>query len=319
MRFFERIRTEASRFADGVHHLPAGVSPVELEALCAQHGRRIPEIWAEFLQSHNGMQLFFDSYVLWPIDQQIAQWTENATLQPIGEANGHRLLVHCDDRILEENDDGDRLVVGSNIEDWLLAILGRDALLVDRDGEFLPVFDHDQPRFEVRKKRAAVGRKRDPQSAAWLFEQAELALEKGDEQSAVSLAEAALQIDTEAAAVWQFVGQLKHHSGDLAGAEVAFAHAARSTLHAKQRARRFALAARAARKAGQPNEEHRRSALAADSALAAELCAEAESALAQADLESAQELSSLADAIDPAAAQAVCKKLRLRRLLQPLQ
>ncbi len=316
MPFFVKFRNEVGRFSEGMHELPAGANDAQLTQLRAHHGRRIDMGLEEFLRTYNGVRLFFDSYVLWSVERLRATSVENAETVPIGEANESPLFLRSDGRVLQENDEQDLIVAGSDVEHWLLAVVARDALLFDQNGEYLAVFDDDEVALEVRKKRVRVGRKRDPGSAAWVFEAAELALELGDEASALLLAEEAAVLDKNAGEVWQFVARLSQHRGDNARAEIAFAAAAHASRRSETRALRFAEAARVAALNQHSSDDYRRQALAANADCANGWITEATAKLATGEIDSADELAGLAHAIDPKRAADVCRQIRIRRSLR---
>ncbi|MGZ3426629.1 MAG: hypothetical protein ACXVCV_08270, partial [Polyangia bacterium] len=166
--FFDRFRADVRRYADGVHEL-GDPAPAGLIAA-------LPPSLRELYRSWNGMRLFTDSLVLEPA----ARVVRDGELWRVGEAFGAPLAADEGGRIYELDDAGDRVLQGSTLERWLAAVMAREGLLVDREGEWKEVFDGDALSSEVRQKRARVGLKHDPQSAAWQLEAAELAFEDGE-------------------------------------------------------------------------------------------------------------------------------------------
>src|SRR6478735_8077575 len=164
--FFDRFRQDLRRYAEGVHELgdPTGEAALG----------RLPAALRPLYQSWNGARLFADSIVLEPAER----------LRPaegggwhLGEAFGAALILDEAGRIFELDDAGDRLLQGSSVEPWLNAQMAREALVVDREGEFKDVFDADTLELEVRRKRVRAALKADPGAASWQLEAADLAVE----------------------------------------------------------------------------------------------------------------------------------------------
>src|SRR5207237_376350 len=116
-------------------------------------------------------------------------------------------------RLVEADDDGDRVVVGSSLEKWLGAMMAREGLLVDREGEWKDVFDGGQLSLEARKKRARVALKADPGAAAWHLEAAERAFEAGRAGECARYAAQAGRVE-----VWLEEARRLVEEGDVEGA-----------------------------------------------------------------------------------------------------
>jgi tetratricopeptide (TPR) repeat protein len=284
--FFERFRADVRRYADGVHELGA---PVEDPVLA-----RLPAALRELYRSWDGMRLFTDSIVLEPaarIARADGRWR-------VGEAFGAPLEVDEAGRVYALDDARDPLLEGSTLERWLHAVVAREGLLVDRDGEWKDVFDGDALSLEVRRKRARAGLKADPQSAAWQLEAAELAFEEGELDDAEAALRAAVAADPRAGAAWVLLGGIERRAGRLAEAEQAFAQAAEATVDPERRVERFAEAARAAKLAGRDPARSAARAREGQAFVDAWL-AQAEARLAAGDREGALNLAELVDAVSP--------------------
>lgn len=271
MPFYESLRTALARSAAFVHTVEAPAKPAELAAAVARLGRPLPASYADFLGSFNGVALFHESIVLHPI----------AAVRPVGPADR---FLHVGDtaegalwldaagrlRLVDESAP-DPIVCGSEIERWLDATLGRESLVLDREGEFREVFDEDGESLSatVRRKRAQLGARRDPGAALYLLEQAELLTEDMDLDGARLLLQKAVALDAEAGPAWELLSALLHKLGQLPAAEHAAVQAAAATLDPYLRASRLLDAAElaaepAAAPAGARAAEHAAAAAAAD-------------------------------------------------------
>jgi tetratricopeptide (TPR) repeat protein len=316
MAFFEKFRADARRYADGVHELGDPASERALGEAEARLGRALPGGLADFYRSWNGARLFADSIAIEPLERVAVEgeWLR------IGESLG--VPLHADERgrVLEADDAGDRVVVGSSVESWLAAVMAREALLVDRQGEWRDVFVGEGELVpEVARKRARAAVKADPDAAAWHLEQAELAFDDGDDEAARAALERATACDAGAGGAWELLGALDRRAGRLDEAERAFVAAAESTRDPGRAAERFAEAARAAAEAGRPaaREAHAARSLAAAPARAAAWHEEAARLASAGDLDGALNRATLAEAVAPndALAQLV-KQLRARKSLR---
>lgn len=266
MPFYESLRTALARSAAFVHTVEAPAKPAELKAAAARLGRPLPASYADFLGSFNGVTLFHESIVLYPI----------AAVQPVGPAERHlhigetaegALWLDAAGRLrLVDESAPDPIVCGSEIERWLDATLGRESLVLDRDGEFREVFEEDGESLSavVRRKRAQVGAKRDPGAALYLLEQAELLTEDMDLDGARLLLQKAVALDAQAGPAWELLSALLHKLGQLPAAEHAAVQAAAATLDPYLRASRLLDAAELVAQAPARAAEHAAAAAAAD-------------------------------------------------------
>jgi tetratricopeptide (TPR) repeat protein len=292
--YYERFREAAGRYADGVH---------ELGAQLAKPPEGLPRALAELYTSWNGMRLFADSFVIVPAQDARA---EEGGFR-IGEALGSPLWIDAEGRLFELDERGDRVLQASSVEKWLEAVMAREALLVDRDGEWKDVFTEGELTSEVRRRRVRAALKIDPASAAWQLEAAELAFEEGDADEAEAALRRAVAADARAGAAWTLLGGIARRAGRLDEAEDAYRRAAESTRDRERAGERWAEAARAARERNADPARYAASALDAAPAQPDEWLARARVRLEDGDAEGALNLATLADAVrsTPSSAQLV--------------
>jgi hypothetical protein len=308
MAFFDRFRVELRKYAAGVHDVgePLPSPPAEL-----------PSELRELYQSWNGARLFADTIVIVPASEvtpapggwRIGEWPEG-TLEI--DANG---------RVRSRDDEGAAIVVGSTLERFVAAAMAREAVLVDREGEFKDVFDEEGITQAARSKQTEAALKIDPLSAAWQLEVAERAFDDGDEGAAQQALARAVAIDEQAGDAWALLGALQRRSGRLDAAEASFARAA-GAASGGVRAERAAEAARAASEAGRDDARagHAAMARAADPEAAARWTGEARALLEAGDADGALNRATLATAIDPdGAAKDIVRDARTRARLRILR
>lgn len=315
--YFEKLREALGRYAAGVHEVGAPASAEELRRAVARLGRALPPELVELYRSWDGLRLFCDSFTL----VEAASVALSGELLRIGEALGAPLFLDEKGRIFEADEAGDLHLVGSSIEKWLGALMAREALLVDREGEWKEVFSGGALRSEVRVKRMRAGLKADPDAAAWHEEAAELAFEAGDSDEAVRALEQAVAADPKAGAAWALLGGLRRLAGNPAEAERSFVRAAEASGDPARRRDRFAEAARAAVEAGDEPARARDAAraLAAGEAFAEEWLAEARAREADGDVDGALNRATLVAALVPGGdADALARRLRARIKLRPI-
>jgi tetratricopeptide (TPR) repeat protein len=301
--FWEKLRGEIQRYAEGVHEL-GPPAPVDRDL------PPLPEALAELYRSFDGLRLFTDSFVIVPASAVVASGDRFG----IGEALGAPLEIDAAGRLFERDDAGDSVLVGSTLGRWLDATLAREKLVVDREGEYKEVFaDGAELAAEVRKKRARAALKADPAAAAWHLEAAELAFEDGREDEARSELVRAVELDGRAGAAWVLLGGLYERAQKWEPAADAYARAAESSQDGGRRAERFAEAARMTRR---PELRAKFSAASrgADEGAAARWRAEAERRL-QEDPDGALRLAELAQAVG-AGAEELVKRARVKAQLK---
>jgi tetratricopeptide (TPR) repeat protein len=297
--FWEKLRTELGRYADGVHE----VGPA------AKKLPDVPEGLRELYRSFDGLRLFTESFVIVPA----AEVRASGGRFRVGEALGVPLEMDAEGRLYEVGD-GDTILVGSTLSRWLDATLAREKLVVDREGEYKEVFgDGGELNDDIRLRRARAGLKADPFASAWHLEAAELAFEAGGEAEARSELERAVELDPRAGAAWVLLGGLHERALEPHEAAQAYARAAAASPEAERRAERFAEAARVT---GSPELRVRWAgeSRAADEGAAARWRADAEARLAD-DPDGALRLAQLAEAVGADAADLV-KRARLKSQLK---
>lgn len=315
--FYDPLRAALARYAAGVHEVgdPAG-EPL-LAATAARLGRALPSALANLYRSWNGLWLFCDSFTI----ASAEALTSEGELLRLGEALGAPLFLDPAGRVYEADELGDRRLVGSSLERWLAALLLREALLVDREGEFRDVFDGDGLKAQVREKRVRAGLKADPDAGAWQEEAAELAFEAGDQERARAALERAVAADPGCGSAWELLGGLARQKGRPAEALAAYLRAAETTVNEERRRERLAEAARAASEAGDESERAQAAerALAGGAAFVDGWLAEARERESQGDVEGALNLATLAAALAPdGEAASLARRLRAHARLRPI-
>jgi hypothetical protein len=310
--FSLRLREALGRFADGVHELGA---PAAAAALERARAAGLPPSVLRVYQLADGIDLFGDLVRVRPLAAVAAERDEHV----LGEAEGQRLCVDAAGRILELDEDGDRLCVADELETALLVYLAREALLVGPDGEWKEVFGDDGEVVPaVRRRRSEAALRRAPRASRWLVEAAELALElDGDEATALERCAEACVADPGAAGAAELRGMLLDSRGAHQEALGALTAAAEQSGPA-HRADRAAAAAEVARRIGDETARARlvELARAAEPGLGERLGAEAEAALDGGRMADADRLAGLAAAVlgDEALPARVRGRVRLRVL-----
>jgi tetratricopeptide (TPR) repeat protein len=308
MAFFERFRVELRKYADGVNDL-GDAEPSPPEALPAE--------LRELYRSWNGARLFADTIVIVPA----AQVTAAPSGWRIGEWPEGTLELDSDGRVRSRDDDGAAIVVGSSLERFLAAVMAREGVLVDREGEFKDVFDEDGITPRARARQTEVALKLDGLAAAWHLEAAERAFAEGDDAAVEAALARAVAIDEGAGEAWALLGALQRRAQRLDAAEASFARAAAAAPTAATRAERAAEAARAASEAGREEARagHAATARAADAEAVARWIAEGRALLDGGDAEGALNRATLAAAVDPDGdAKGLVREARTRSRLRVL-
>lgn len=300
--FFDRFRQELAKYDAGVHDVGEPVDEAKLKDLPLQ--------LADFYRSWNGARLFADTIVVAPFGSPtLGEWPEGT------------LELDSDGRVRSRHEEG-AIVVGSTLEKFLAAVMAREGLLVERDGEFKDVFDEDDVEPRVRDKQTRAALKIDPDAAAWHLEAAERAFDEGDDAAAEAALARAVALDEEAADAWALFGALQRRSGRLSAAAASFARAAVATAPsaAAVRAERAAEAARAAKEAGDEagRAEHAEAARAADAGAVARWLDEARALAGEGDADGALNRATLAAAVAPDEAAPVVRDARLRTKLKTI-
>jgi tetratricopeptide (TPR) repeat protein len=309
--FWEKLRSELGRYAEGVHDVGA---PLQAATLASQEQRLgpLPAALVELYRSFDGLRLFTDSLVIFRC-QELERQEERIRL---GEAWGAPLFIDSRGRVYESDDVGDRILCGSELVRFLDAVMAREKLVVDREGEFKDVFvDGGELDPKVRHQRARVGLKIDPDAAAWHLEAAELAFEAGQTEKAESELLRAVECDPQAGLAWLLLGGLKERAGHMREAAHGYRRSAECSSDAARRAERFAEAARVDATC---RSEDAQKARAADPEAVTRWLSAAEERLQAGDADGALRLAEWAEAVEPGRGAALLQKARLKSRLKIL-
>ncbi len=307
MAFFDRFRVELRKYADGVHDLGAPLSPVPPSLT--------PGL-ADFLRSWDGVRLFHDTVIILPL----AEHDLRDGVRLVGEWPEGTLELAADGRLRSRDDDGAAIIVGSTLELFLTAVMAREGLLVDREGEFKDVFDDEGIDERVRLKQTTAALKVDPEAAAWHLEAAERAFGAGEDAAAEAALARAVALDEDAGDAWALLGALQRRAARFDAAAASFARAAATTPNGAARAERAAEAARAAAEGSHEDVRAAQAAVAvaADAGIIARWLDEARALIADGDSEGAFNRASLAAAVDPAASAELLRQTRVRAKLKTI-
>jgi hypothetical protein len=341
--FFEGFRAAAARLPAGLVRPGPPAPPEALAAAEARLGRPLPPPFAEFLRSFDGADLFHESIVvagvgpgavadlvalneacrrpepeeaprIRPGDLAIASRVTGELYVLSAEADG------TEPRVYRVEADGDeRWLAGSSFPRWLDAIVAREQVLYDSDGEFLlDAFEPDgaelTPIFALRQAERAL--KKDPDAAEHHHELALACRRLGRLPRAAEAFARAATLDPENPWPAFDLGRVQLALGASREAWGAFHRASEAAAEgagSEQRPRFLAFAARAALDAGLMREadEARTAALAARPDLPEQLRRSAEAAEAEEDPEAAEEAARLLAVFDTA--------VPLRRMLPVLR
>jgi tetratricopeptide (TPR) repeat protein len=295
--FWEKLRTELGRYADGVHEVgppnPKAKGPL-----------------GELYKSFDGVRLFTDSYVIF----SSSEIHREGDFWEIGEAQGAPLYCNNQGRIFELDDAGDRILAGSDVAHFIDACLSREKFVVDREGEFKDVFvEGGELNDDIRKKRVKAGLKADPDSAAYHLEAAEIAFEEGREDEARHSLERAVELDPDAGAAWTLLAGLDERAQKIEDAAHAYQRAAQSSRDPARRAERFAEAARLS---VVHRDELAKESRAADRPAGARWLDEAKKRLEEGDPDGALRLAQLAEAVGEKEAAELVKRARVKSQLK---
>ncbi|MSP60497.1 MAG: tetratricopeptide repeat protein [Myxococcales bacterium] len=327
MRFFERFRTALRRYAEGVHDLGAAATPAAIALAEERLGCPLPESFREFLAQWNGSFLFHDDYSLFGVAgarPELDRLTSDGGEVIFGETPSGGLRFDARGRVIFLDAETEaRTVFGSEFERWLDALMAREGLIYDREGEFrADAFEGADLAARIERKRAEAAIRADPDSPGWREELARLLEEAGQLEPAAQAYEEAVALDPSAAGAWFALGKLRRSAGDEAAASRAFQSAGEAEREPEESAFALAHAARSARAAGMTPEADAIAArvLAAAPAFVALQRAAAEHLAAEGEHDVALDRLALAEAVAPldAAVREASAHLRARRALRPL-
>jgi tetratricopeptide (TPR) repeat protein len=253
-------------------------------------GAPLPPDYRDFLLSWNGVALFQDLITLFGSGDPALVSPAPGRLR-IGQAPEGALWLSASGEVRLVDEVGpDPLVCGTTLERYFAATLAREALILDRQGEFREVFDEEGAIVEaVRKKRVLAGRKHDPQASLYLVEEAELLLEGHEQGPALAALLQAVAHDPEAGPAFELLAALHRDAGRREDAEQESLRAAAATTAPALRASRLLDAALfgPAERAG----THAAAAWAADPEHAALLLVQSKELLAEGDKDEAAHLA----------------------------
>jgi tetratricopeptide (TPR) repeat protein len=261
--FFDRFRDALSRLPAGLIRAAPPATAAALAAAEARLGRALPEAYASFLRSFDGADLFHEAVVVAGVDAEaphalvaLNDPDDDAATARAGELTfaeaiaGDRFALDVDGRVIRLRAGSDeRAVAGSTFERWLDAVVARERILYDADGEFAEdVFDDDgeelRPLIVLRQAERAL--KADPGAAEAHHERGVALRRLGRGDEALDAFAAATTLDPGNPWPWFDLGRAALDAGrDPARALDAFREAA-ARESGPSGARLLAWAARAA-------------------------------------------------------------------------
>jgi tetratricopeptide (TPR) repeat protein len=287
----DRLVRELARWPAGLHEVgePATWLPPEW-----------PVSLAEVYRQFDGGRIFHEAIELRPAAEVIRDGDRWA----IGTAWGEALAIDDAGRVWRDESDADEpLLDGTSLGRWLAGAIDAEALLFDKDGEFVEdAFDDEgelAPALETARLRARI--KRDPKAPGPRWTLARRLERGGDPEAARDLLEAVVADVPDLPWAWLDLARISEQLGELDGAldeAVAAAEAARGGDH------EAFFWSHAARIAASRGDESRRAELAgkaraADPQVVAGYLAGADDNLTAGDLVAATMLVDLARAIAP--------------------
>lgn len=266
--FFDKFREAWARLPAGLIRVCAPASANAVAAAEIACGRSLPEALRSFLLSFDGVDLFHGSITIAGVgpdaDPRIGDLNGPDETHPgdlvFAEAGpGDRFALDATGRVWRlRAGSEERALAGSSFERWLNAVVAREQILYDADGEFkAEAFQPDGEEVTPKTARQQAERalRQDPGSAEAQHELGTALRRLGRNQEAIAAFTAATQLDPENPWPWFDLGRAHlSDGGDAMASLAAFRHAAEreSGLAA---ARLFAWAARAAALAGAAGAE----------------------------------------------------------------
>jgi tetratricopeptide (TPR) repeat protein len=306
-----------SRLPTGLVRLGAPAPEAALRHEEARLGRPLPGTYREFLKAFGGVELFHESVVIAGVGPDAALTLEalheraptpapasRPELPFAASVGGETYTLVEEDggeaRVFRIGEDGEeRWLAGASLPAWLDAMVAREQLLFDAEGEFREeAFEPDgelTPLFALRQAERAL--KKDPGAATHHHDLGLACRRLGREERAVEAFATAAALDPENPWPWFDLGRVRLTQGQAPAAVEAFERAARAARGAEA-ARLWAWTARAALDAGAAETLARAQAAALESAptLPAELERAAAAAEADGDEDAAAEARELAAA-----------------------
>ncbi len=289
MAFHDPLRQALHNYPIGVHSPGAPASAADLSVPAQRLGAPLPQDYADFLRSWNGVSLFQDLILVFSTSDPDLTSPAPGRLR-IGQTPDGALWMDAAGVVRLVDEAGpDPLVSGTTLSRWFAATLAREALLLDRQGEFREVFDEEGALLgPVRKRRVQAGRKHDPGASLYLVEEAEMLLEGHQFPQAQALLLQAVEVDPGAGAALELLAALYRDAGKQAEAETASLRAAAASVAPALRGSRLLDAAQA----GPPERaaKHAAAAWAADPGHALLLINQAQELLSEGDRDEAAHL-----------------------------
>lgn len=287
------LQTELAGYQDGVHWL---TDPTDAALLAAATERlTLPGPLVELYRRFASVRLFLDSHEIVAVDaiERDGEWLR------IGQSLGGAVFCASDGSVRVEGDEGETLCAAMTPFGWLGLVAERERLVFDKEGEFRDVFDEqEEGEFvpAIRKKRAELGRKLEPKASQYAFDLALLALDAGDEATALDEAELAIELDPFGVPALELVASMREPT-DASAASALWAQAGRAARSAARAADALGWSAVLA---GDVHPEHASRATAAltrDPECVARWLKEADEQLAAREGSAAQRLAKLAQAV----------------------
>jgi tetratricopeptide (TPR) repeat protein len=269
--FFEAFRTAHARAPAGLILPGPPAAAADIAAAEAALGRSLPDAYLAFLRSFDGADLFHESVVLAGVGKGAARQLVQANQPPLPAT------LAPDELIFAETSGGDRYALdraeparvlhlragsderwlaGSSFPRWLEAVLAREAMLYDAEGEFvLEAFEPDgeelTPAFALRQAERSL--RKDPGSAESHHDLGVALRRRGHLARAREHFVQATDLDPQNPWPWFDRGRTELSLGTPAAAALSFRRAAQLTPGAEG-ARLHVWSARAAAAAGQHDD-----------------------------------------------------------------
>jgi len=321
--FFDQFRSALARLPAGLIRVMPPAAREDLTRAEAALGRALPDIYAAFLRSFDGADLFHETVLIAGVGQaapvrlaELPQDRAGELTIAVGGA-GDRYALDGDGRVIRTDaGDDERALAGSTFARWLDATVAREQVLYGPDGEYAPdVFDPSgeevTPLVALRQAERAL--KQDP-GAAGAAHARGLALRRlGRAAAAVDALDAAAALDPDNPWPWFDLGRAALDDGQSGRAVTAF-KAVADLQEGPEGARFLAWAARAAGD-GAEADSLRAAALARDSALGESLRRAVAAAADDQDPEAEAEAAALLLAIAPG--EVVAPRRRLPIFTEP--
>jgi tetratricopeptide (TPR) repeat protein len=311
-QFFDRFRSAMARLPAGLVRVGPPATPAELARAEKALGRAVPEVYASFLLSFDGADLFHEAVIVAGVGagafRALSELPQERPDELVfAEAlSGDRFALDATGRVLRYDEGAEeRALAGSDFVAWLVATVAREQLLFGPDGEYAPdVFDPEAqeilPQIALRQAERAL--KADPGSADAEHARGLALAHLGRARDAEAALARAAELFPENPWPWFDLGRTALTHGQGRTALTAFLRAAGAEAGLAG-ARFFAWAARAALADGERDEAARlrAEALARDPGLKDSLQRAADAAATEGDQAAMAEAVALLEAVAPGA------------------